>query len=99
MHTYDFQTKVCAHVFDNIKWVVNNNCYVKFTCPKEECTIIEMDFEEKTLMVGYPIERLGKVTIGGWISHDPTTGWFFTKIGKVYFTIYGEILYLRRTYK
>lgn len=90
MYKYNFQTKEVTHIFDNLKYVVNNS-QLQITVSKEEAVVVEL-FNQ--LFVGIPIELLGNLTIGGWNSES--TGYFLIGYEKIYFSIHGEILYLRK---
>lgn len=90
MYKYDFKTKSITHVFDKLKYVVNNS-QLQITVSKEEAVVVEL-FNQ--LFVGIPIELLGSLTIGGWNSEN--TGYFFIGYEKIYFSIHDEILYLRK---
>jgi hypothetical protein len=90
MYKYDFQTKEITHVFDNLKYVVNNS-QLQIKVSKKEAVVVEL-FNQ--LFVGIPIELLGNLTIGGWNSES--TGYFLIGYEKIYFSIHGEILYLRK---
>lgn len=90
MYKYNFKTKEVTHVFDKLKYVVNNS-QLQIIVSKEDAVVVEL-FNK--LFVGIPVELLGNLTIGGWNSES--TGYFFIEHEKVYFSIHDEILYLRK---
>lgn len=90
MYKYNFQTKNVTHVFDKLKYVVNNSS-LQITVSKKEAVVVEL-FNQ--LFVGIPIELLGNLTIGGWTSEN--TGYFLIGCEKIYFAVHDEILYLRK---
>lgn len=90
MYSYNFFTKEIKHTFDNIKYVVNNSS-LPLSCDPDEATVVKL-FEN--LHVAVPVQKLGKLTIGGWNSE--TTGYFVIGYNKIFFSIHNDILYLRK---
>lgn len=90
MHYYNFKTKEINHAFDTLTHVVNNS-FLHIPCTKEEASIVEL-FD--SLHIGIPIEKLSVGAIGGFNSE--TTGFFQKGYEKIYFSIHGNILYLRK---
>lgn len=93
MYNYDFKTKTLKHIFDNLRYVVNNSS-LQIDCEPQECSVIAM-FPNKALFVAMPIEKLGSVTIGGF--NNDSTGFFVIKGYKIYFSIHEDVLYLRKS--
>lgn len=91
MYNYNFNTKVVKHVFDDIKYVVSACDNLQMPCKKEDAVVVELF---NTLFVGITVENLGNLTIGGFNSE--TTGFFLVGYIKIYFSIHGEILYIRK---
>lgn len=90
MHTYNFETKELSHIFNSIEYVVDGRNILD--CPTDEAKVVRM-FENNRLFVAIPIKYLGRVTIGGFNSES--TGYFHVGHDKVYFSIHGNILYIR----
>lgn len=90
MIKYNFLTKEYSHVFDEVKYLVNNCALVDIKATKEEAVIVEL-FDK--LFIAAPIEAIGEIVVGGW--NTETTGFMFRKGIRVYFSIHGEVMYLR----
>jgi len=93
MYSYNFETKQLKHIFDNLRYVVNNSS-LTIQCEPQECSVIAM-FPNKALFVAMPIEKLGNVTIGGFQSES--TGFLIIQGYKIYFSIHEDVLYLRKS--
>lgn len=92
MLTFNFVTKQVGSIFDEITHVVNNSSFLKLNCEAEEAKVVKMF--DGNLMVALPVEKLGKVVI--LCLKSDTTGILQIGYQKVYFSIHGNILYLRR---
>lgn len=93
MYNYDFKTKQIKHIFDSIRYVVNNSS-LQIDCEPQECSVIAM-FSNKALFVAMPIEKLGNVTIQGF--NSDSTGLLSIKGYKIFFSIHEDVLYLRKS--
>lgn len=96
MFTYNFETKEVKNVLDNVELIVNNSS-IALKCSAKEATIVEM-FDD-VLMIAMPISLLKEVIICELTinSEGRPLGVMCINNKKVNFSIYQNILYLRKT--
>lgn len=92
MYKYSFVKKESKHLFDDIKWVVNNSSHT-IKCEPEKAKVVSIP-DIKDLQVAMPIEVMPDVTVillktetcGNLRLNDLVTG----------FAIWDDVLYLRQ---
>jgi hypothetical protein len=90
MYKYNFKTKEVKHIFDDIKYIVNNS-NIELNCSPKEAVVIEL-FNK--LFVGIPANMLEEVFIEK--VNTETTGYLRIEKRIVGYSIHNSILYLRK---
>lgn len=96
MYKYNFETREMLDIFKDVDIVVSNlGTLTKLLiskCPIEETTVVPL-FDD--FFVGYPAKYMPELAIG---AHDHYSGgYFIMNSHKIYFSIHGRVLYIRKT--